>query len=354
MNAENSTVPPNQAGARGLLDGIESRGNDYPLAGGEDGSYVATVELLRYLNLLWKHKRLIIGLTVAVAAAFGLYAKFVHPKLYRAQALITPKLVMSDSDAGFGAISALGGFGAGGLGSLLGIDTGNNAVTAQRYIAIMRSYDFTTSLARKYNLAPVIAGPKARTIAPWRLHEMMNSRLSFAYDYTSGNLELYFLDSKPAEARRILGLYLESLRDKLRAETVRTASAAAQSLKDEIRKTPDALLQTELYELMARQIQREKLAQVQANFAFEVVEPPVVPDHYYSPSARQWAVLSGIAALFVICAFYIVKEWYAAARSRLAAQDAHSGLPDSGQVVTLERSAMASARRPAHEPPNHG
>jgi hypothetical protein len=143
----------------------------------------------------------------------------------------------------------------------------------------MESYDFGLDLIQRHNLVPVLTQGRAisgspAAPGPWRLHLNLNSRFSSEYDYRTGNLTLYFIDPDRGTAQRILAYYLERLRDRLRNEAVREASAAAGSLAEEVGKTPDAPLQNQLYELMARQIQREKLAQVKADFAFKIVEPP--------------------------------------------------------------------------------
>jgi hypothetical protein len=141
------------------------------------------------------------------------------------------------------------------------------------------------------------------------------------------------------------------LRDKLRNEAVTTAGAAALSLQDEIRRTPDALLQNQLYELMAHQIQREKLAQVQANFAFKVIEPPVVPDHYYAPSARHAATLSGALVFVVLCGFIILREWLAAAHAHLAAANhADSSAVSVPSAYVLERKLEVGAQGDVNDP----
>jgi Chain length determinant protein len=305
----------------------------------------ATVELLRYWNLLWARRWLIASVTIVVALAFGVYARFYETKLYRAEALVTP--IAPGDDSGELGLNSLGSYGSsGGLTALLGFGgAGDNVVSAERYLAIMQSYDFGVTLARQHNLGEQLAGAHAAKMTPWQLHTLLNSRFSFEYDYRSGNLSLYFIDPSPERARNILGLYMQSLRDKLRNEAVQTAGAAALSLQDEIRRTPDALLQNQLYELMAHQIQREKLAQVQANFAFKVIEPPVVPDHYYAPSARRAATLSGLLVLAALCGFIILREWLAAAHAHLAA----ANLPDSPSVsvppaYVLERTLEVGAQ----------
>lgn len=301
----------------------------------------ATVEMLRYWNLLWARKWLIMAVTIAMALGVGSYTRFCKVKLYRAEALVTPTAPGDGGDE-LG-LSPMGGVaGAGGLGMLLGFSgPGDNVVIAERYMAIMRSYAFGTALAARYGLARRLAGARAASLTPWRIHMLLNERFDFEYDYRSGNLTLYFIDPDPARAQMILGLYLQNLRDKLRNEAVQTAAAAAASLQEEVRRTPDELLQNQLYELMARQIERGKLAQVQANFAFKVIEPPVVPDHYYAPSARRAGLLSGVLTLCGVCLLLVIREWIAAARLHLEARASSFG---AGPHDTGGRSRGAADR----------
>lgn len=319
---------------------LGSRANGHAHTAMLTESQHATVELLRYWNLLWARKWTIIAITLAASIAAGMYTRYCKVKLYRAEAVITPTGPNDDLETGLSSMDGLSA--AGGLGAILGIGgAGDNVVTAERYLAIMESYDFGVSLAKRYGLARQLSSPGEK-LDDWQLHEILNGNFDSEYDYKSGNLTLYFIDSDPARAKAILGDYLDSLRDKLRSEAVTAASAAALSLQEEIRRTPDALLQNQLYELMARQIQREKLAQVQANFAFKMVDPPVVPDHHYKPSTLKAVALAGFLTLFALCGFFIVREWLAAARIHLES-GFHPHHEQNHAPVVLEHPAEESA-----------
>lgn len=177
----------------------------------------------------------------------------------------------------------------------------------------------------------------------WSVHTMIADRFSTEYDYKSGNLTLYFLDPSPAEAQRVLGYYLDSLRDKLRNEEVEAGASAAASLEEEVRKSSDALLQTQLYELMARQIQREKIAEVQSDFAFKVVEPPVVPDNYFAPKARHNATIAASITFVLVCTWILATDFIRRAKAQFAAMnpapaepaadDSSSPHPDEGEEI---------------------
>ena len=295
-------------------------------AGGANGpvhlseAQFATLQLLRYFGLLRARWMLIVVATIGIGLGFGLYTKFLAVKWYRAQAVVTPVPPASGMSLAGSAGEMLDGMG-GGIASLLSFGGGSDTVTmAERYVAIMNSYAFTTDLIKKYHLERNIIGVRSKnapTVTKWLMHTAMTDRFTTDYDYKSGNLTLYFMDPSPDDAKRILGYYLDSLQDKLRNEEVQSATSAAASLQEEVRKTSDALLQSQLYELMARQIQREKVAQVQADFAFKVVEPPVVPDNYYAPKARHNAEIAAVITFTLICFWILAADFICRAKSQL-------------------------------------
>jgi hypothetical protein len=282
----------------------------------------ATLQLLYYVDLLRSRWILIASLTIGIGLGYGLYTKFLTIKWYRAQAIITPVDPQAGLAIGTGATSDMMDSLGGGIASILEGGGADTVTLAERYTAIMNSYAFTTDLVSKYHLEHNIVGVRSKnapTVTKWSVHEIINDRFNSEYDFKSGNLTLYFLDPSPDEAQRVLGFYLDSLRDKLRNEEVQAGASAAASLQDEVRQTSDALLQTQLYELMARQIQREKIAQVQSDFAFKVVEPPVVPDNYFEPKARRNATMAASITFAIVCTWILAADFIRRAKVQLAA-----------------------------------
>jgi hypothetical protein len=283
----------------------------------------AILEAARVIRLLSGHAFLILAVTLAVAAYVGIRDKFYSVKWYRAQAVITPVSPDSTLASSIGEVGTTGiGGGAAGLAEMLNFGGESDNVTiSERYIAIMNSYAFTTDLINRYHLDRKIVRTTAGHVphlSPWKMHEKIDGRFQTYYDYRSGNLTLYYIDPDPVQAKAILEDYLASLREKVRSEEVQAAAAAVASLQDEIRETSDALLQNQLYELVARQIQREKIAQVQADFAFKVIEPPVVPDHYYAPQARRAAEIAGVLTFVLMCVGTLAWDFVRRARAQIA------------------------------------
>lgn len=305
---------------------------------------VAILEVVRVARLLLRRSILIVVVTVAVGGFVGIRDKFFSVKWYRAQALITP--VSPDatlaSSVGEGTSTGVGGMS--GLAEMFSLGGQSDNVTiSERYIAIMTSYAFTIDLINRYHLDRKIVTTNTGHVphlSPWKMHEAITGRFETDYDYRSGNLTLYFMDPDPAEAKAILEDYLASLRDKVRSEEVQAASSAVASLQDEIRDTSDALLQNQLYELVARQIQREKIAQVQADFAFKVIEPPVVPDNYYAPRARRNATIAAMITFVLLCAGTLAWDFIGRARAQFAALEQAHYPP----VPSIAADAPAAAR----------
>jgi hypothetical protein len=327
------------------MDPSGSNGHSTPSASGNSaapGAHAhltdaqhATLQFLYYVDLLRSRWILIASLTIGIGLGYGLYTKYMTVKWYRAQAIVTPVApeegigLSMGSGATGGMADGLGG----GIASILEGGGTDTVTLAERDTAIMNSYAFTTDLVNKYHLEHNIIGvhsPNAPTVTKWSVHMMIADRFNTEYDFKSGNLTLYFMDPSPAEAQRVLGYYLDSLRDKLRNEEVEAGASAAASLEEEVRKTSDALLQTQLYELMARQIQREKIAQVQSDFAFKVVEPPVVPDNYFAPVARHNATLAAWITFALVCSWILVSDFIRRAKEQFAAINQAPAEPTAG------------------------
>src|SRR6202022_3254748 len=128
----------------------------------------------------------------------------------------------------------------------------------------------------------------------WRLYRVLKNHFDCDYSLTNGNITLHFEARSQKDAERILGYYISDIRELLRTREVSDASAAIVSLREEAAGTSDAVLRSELYSLEAKQLQRKKMAQVEADFAFRVLNAPAAPDKPYSPDALLNSVLAGL------------------------------------------------------------
>jgi len=299
-------------------------------AAGAGAAYEANDDeggLREYLELLWWHWRLLGLSTVFVVAATALVSKLWLTPWYMAQAEIKPLGSLS-SGASLGA-EALGQGGSALL-SGLGLGSGGGMYDQQTLTAILRSYDFTVDLIRTYKLEPMLRGEAPKAKSPWDQYQLLKRQLSVSYSFIDEMLSLRFADPDPAVAQRILVDYLDLLRGRLRAEEIKQARAAIASLQDEVRHTSDNLLADRLYEFIAQQVQRERLAEVQADFVFLVIEPPVVPDHPYWPHTSVNCLFAAVLTL-LIGGFAIIFFDNRGARGLTASAERTAGVKRRGE-----------------------
>lgn len=241
----------------------------------------------QYLLLLRGYGTMIAVVTLIAIVATFIYTKWFATKWYKATAVIAPVAEGAVENRVEGGIGSLAG---GGMASLL-MASGTDA-QAQEYMTIFRSFAFNTDLALHHDLVADLLGddpedrPKTERKLRMKLFDVLEKRFSVDYSIHAQNLSVHFEDRDPLVAQQILQYYLDDLRDMRRHEAIRSATAAIASLEKEARETGDSLLSQQLYLLVARQIQRQKLAEVESDFAFKVLEPPISPDKRAWPLAR--------------------------------------------------------------------
>ncbi len=267
---------------------------------------LAVADIHLYWAAVRSRIKLIAGVTVLTAVATFLICKFLITKYYRAEALLRPEA----EQTGVGRLQGI--FGASvGIGSLFG-GMGPQTDRAEEYMAIFRSFDFTTALITQHGLKPrtdeQLGGFLRSTVTPWKRYKFVQNNFDAEYDRLSGNMTLDYVDRDQEMARRTLSYFIDDLRDRLRKEEIRSADEALDSLQEAAIKTSDSMLRSQIYELISKQVEREKVAQAEADFAFKIIEPPVVPDRPYWPRPVMYAVVMGLLALVVACVGAVIAE----------------------------------------------
>jgi LPS O-antigen subunit length determinant protein (WzzB/FepE family) len=272
-----------------------------------------------YLLVILDNWRLIAIATLIVVVATFILTKTVMPRWYQATAVIEP---IPEGAVENRVEGGLGGFAGGGMSSFL-MATGIDA-QAQEYLTILRSFTFNTNLALRHKLTDDLLEdlkrPKTERKLKMKLFDILKGRFKVDYSIQGHNLSVHFIDRDPIRAQEILEYYLDDLRELQRQEAIRNASAAILSLEKEATTTGDSLLRENLYALVARQLQQQKLAEVEADFAFKILEPPVSPDKPYSPRASLNCFLVLILTpMLIATGILLMQNWEAEHRKRPAA-----------------------------------
>src|SRR5579875_519852 len=277
--------------------------------------YEDEVDLREYLRPLVKRWRFIAAVTVLAMAATGSVTGFLLPRYYRAEAVIRPVAQPALQGRLAGRLSSFGGSSGAGLGGIAAAVGGGGGSDAEEYLPILKSYPFVIALVKKHHLwdrmleqtQDMITG-RLPEHPSWAIYYLMKKRFSAEYSLKTGNVTVAYEDRDRAQAEQILSYFIDDLREKLRARQIDETTAAAQALREEAAATSDALLQAHLYELMARQLERKKLAQVQADFAFVVLVPPNASVKPYRPKVVLDTAIAGMLALILAMAWVLLRE----------------------------------------------
>lgn len=266
--------------------------------------YDEAAEIREYLEAVRERWRMIAAATILAMLGTVLITKFGMTRWYRAEAIIRP---IADNAVQGRVAGLVGGLSGVGLGE--GLFSSEASNPASEYMPVLESFDFTTRLVAGHGLESHLppAGWGLFGDAPadpdWARYREIHRRFNCDFSIRTGNLTLYYQDPDRAMAGRVLGFYISDLRELLRAKEIHDTTEAITSLRDESNHTSDNLLQTQLDEMLARQIQQQKLAQVQADFAFKVLESPTTPDKPYRPKLILNSVMAGMIAIVVAVGF---------------------------------------------------
>ena len=261
-------------------------------------------DLRDYLAPLLLHGKLLAMVTVLATLAAFAFSKYQLTRWYQAIAIIKPMTPQQTA----GHLQGL--FGGANIGTLSDLVGGQyNSDAAQEYITILTSFSFVTAMVEQHHLDAELLPPgtsySSSDARQWAMYRIMLGRLRCDYSVKNSSITLTFQDPSRERSRRILGYEIGDLREMLRSREVHNASEAAASLNDQIVRTSDSLLKQEINNLIAAQIQREKLAEIEADFAFTVLQPPVSPDLPVWPRVMVNALGAGSIAL-ALSSIYIL------------------------------------------------
>jgi LPS O-antigen subunit length determinant protein (WzzB/FepE family) len=271
-----------------------------------------------YALLILESWKLIAIVTFAAIVATYLFTKLEMTKWYQATAIIEPIPEGAIENRVEGGLGGLGGAGMSTFLMISGIDS-----QAQEYLTILRSFTFNTQVAIRHNLTDelmrdVNPKPDSKRKLQMRLFDILKGRFKVDYSMQAHNLSVHFLDRDPIRAQEILQFYLDDLRELQRREAIENARAAIDSLEKEAKSTGDSLLSESLYALVARQVQREKLAEVEADFAFKVLEAPISPDRPYTPRASINCLIIMMLTPVLMTLAIVARHFWRTERARMA------------------------------------
>jgi uncharacterized protein involved in exopolysaccharide biosynthesis len=140
-------------------------------------------------------------------------------------------------------------------------------------------------------------------------HKAITAMLTISRDTMSEVLTVKFDHKDPKFARDMVDHYITELSESLREETLKDAEENQRFLRKQLEQTSDVLLKDKIYNMLAREIEKETFARAQTYYGFLVLDPPIVPDlnKKVAPKRRLICILSVTVVFFlaVFLAFFL-------------------------------------------------
>lgn len=251
---------------------------------------------------LWQGKWIVIGLCVLSAAFAVLYALSATP-IYRSEVVLSPVSKGSMS----GTSSPLGG-----LASFAGITVGG-ATDQVEMLAMLESNGFTAAFIRDKDLLPILFADRWDAQAQkWNasLEEqpdvrdgvrLFNEGVRFISEDApkTGLVTLAIEWKDPKIAAEWAGELVQRINESARRRDIAESQRKLDYLNQEMSKANIVELRQAIARVIEDQINAMMLAQAQAEYAFKVIDPPIIPKKRIWPQRTLIVLVAVFLAGFI-------------------------------------------------------
>ena len=257
------------------------------------------LELIRSLLQAWKT---IVGITIfctGLAVVYALYAS----EVFKAETLLAPA-----PEEKSGASSALGQFG--GLAAMAGISIPSSS-NIERVLATLETREFLKKFISSHKLLPIIFDDLwDESSHSWRLIEgqekltvedgILPLQGAIEVDQEkSGLITLSISWKDPDIAAQWANYLVKQLNEQLRQKAIADSKKRVGYLEQELAKTTLQDMRAVLYNLLESEKQKAMLANVNEDFALEVIDPAVAPETREKPKRKVIVALGGVCGGFL-------------------------------------------------------
>jgi uncharacterized protein involved in exopolysaccharide biosynthesis len=265
-----------------------------------DEDEIDLLELIRTLLKAWKTIAGIIIVCVGLAVTYALHA----PEVFKAETLLAPA-----SEEKSGASSAFSQFD--GLAAMAGISIPNDS-DVEQVLATLQSRKFLRQYIDGKKLLPVlfedisdaesqswIVQTQEGEPTEQKAVETFKSILSVDEDKKSGLITLSISWKDPEVAAQWANDLVKQLNDQLRDQAIADSKKRVGYLEQELAKTTLQDMRAVLYNLLESEKQKAMLANVNEDFALEVIDPAVAPETREKPNRKLIVALGGVCGGFL-------------------------------------------------------
>jgi uncharacterized protein involved in exopolysaccharide biosynthesis len=258
------------------------------------------LELIRTLLQSWK---LIVCITIISTGLAVTYA-LLSPEVFKAETLLAPA-----QEEKSGVSSSMGQFG--GLAAMAGISMPSNSNVAL-VLATMQSREFLSKYIERSNLLPLlfenlwaeekktwILEPSQDEPSPNDGYTALKGAITIDEDKNSGLITLSISWRDPEIAARWANDLVKQLNEQLREQAIQDSRKRVGYLQQELAKTTLKDMREVLYNLLESEKQKAMLANVNEDFALEVIDPAVATGVREKPKRKLIVALGGVCGGFL-------------------------------------------------------
>jgi uncharacterized protein involved in exopolysaccharide biosynthesis len=250
---------------------------------------VDETDLLALICILFASWRKIVSSIIICTGLAFAYALIV-PESFKAEVLLAPVQVEKS-----GASNALSQFG--GLAAFAGISIPSNS-DVEQVLATLTSRKFLQVFIEKNKLQPILSS-KEDLLTNHDAISLFKSTLSVAEDKKTGLITLSISWKEPILAAQWANDLVKQLNEQLREQAIADSKKRVGYLEQELTKTSLQDMRAVLYNLLESEKQKAMLANVNEDFALEVIDPAFAPKSREKPNRKLIVALGGVCGGFL-------------------------------------------------------
>lgn len=293
------------------------------------------IDLRELLVAVWKGKLIVAATALICALASVVYALSI-PNTYRSEALLAPV-----GESAPGGLAKMAGQ-LGGLASLAGVNLGDSSQDkVAMALAVLTSRKFVDYyIARHQILVPLMAAEnwnmssnilvinqelydverqewvretsRNKTPEPsaQEAYKAFRNLLHVSQNKETGLLTLSIEFYSPVVAKQWVEWLIEDINLELKTRDIEEAKRSIAFLNIQLAKTSVSEMQAVFYQLVEDQTKTMMFAEAREQYAFQTIDPPVVPERKSGPKRAFLVIFSVIFGIFIGCLLAIIWSFY--------------------------------------------
>ncbi|NOH54474.1 LPS O-antigen length regulator [Vibrio coralliilyticus] len=294
------------------------------------------IDLRELFLALWRGKWVVI-VTTALFAIGGVLFSLSKPNTYQASATL-----VAASDEKSGGLAAMASQ-FGGLASLAGINVrSGNTNTKSLSLATLESRKFINAFIDKYALLPILMATESwdkennklvlnpelyngvhwlsdpdnseLSLEPtaWQAYSVFKGILNISEDKDTGIVTVSITHLSPYVAQQWTQWLVKELNLWMKEESLTETNRNIEYLEQQLDRTKVVDMQNVFYQLIEEQTKTLMLAEVQDEYAFKVIDPPVVPEEKAGPKRALICILltflGGMLGAVIVLIHYALRR----------------------------------------------